>query len=148
MRARPLRRAARRAYACAAPARAHPGSPRALRARARTVQVIDANVRFACDLHAHNLLLFRTVGAGELDFDAAQTLACGIVYLQTRHRWNLRLLGVARDGGALAPAVARARALLAIARARARLRGQTPRISAARRARDACFRRCTRVLGA
>ena len=48
----------------------------------------------ACYLHAHNLLLFRTAAAGELDADAAQTLACGIVYLQTRHKWNMRLLAV------------------------------------------------------
>ena len=58
----------------------------------RDKEVIDANVRFACDLHAHNLLLFRTVDPSEIDFDCAQTLACGIVYLQTRHRWNMRNL--------------------------------------------------------
>ena len=60
----------------------------------RRKEVIDKNVRFACDLHAHNLLLFRTVDAASLSEDTAKTLACGLVYLQTRHRWNERLLAV------------------------------------------------------
>ena len=102
----------------------------------RDKEVIDANVRFACDLHAHNLLLFRTAAAGELDADAAQTLACGIVYLQTRHKWNMRLLAVPEtevfellqtqrrnlvgwlrgDGGGGARAAERAEALEAVVR--------------------------------
>ena len=43
----------------------------------RRKEVIDKNVRFACDLHAYNLLLFRTVDAASLTEDTAKTLACG-----------------------------------------------------------------------
>ena len=57
-------------------------------------EVLDANIRFACDLHAHNLLLFRTLTLREMSLDRAMTIVCSTVYLQTRHTWNRRLLMV------------------------------------------------------
>ena len=51
----------------------------------RDKDVLDANVRLACNLHAHEVLLFRTLRPGELTLDRVQTLVCASLYLQVRH---------------------------------------------------------------
>ena len=51
-------------------------------------KLIDRNSRLACDLHAHQLLMYRNLHLEELDRTSATTLVGSFVYLTTRHTWN------------------------------------------------------------
>lgn len=54
-------------------------------------ELIQANAKLACNLHAHKLLALRTLGVrGQkrpLDLKAATTLLSSFVFLTTRHIW-------------------------------------------------------------
>ena len=56
--------------------------------------VIDANSRSACTLHAHMLLVYRSLKAEDYSFEAASTITSSFLFLTTRHTWNLNLLGL------------------------------------------------------
>jgi hypothetical protein len=57
-------------------------------------EVVDANTRIACQLHAHLLLMHRNVTPDEYTFDVASTISSSFLFLTSRHTWNLNLLGI------------------------------------------------------
>lgn len=57
-------------------------------------EVVDANARTACQLHAHLLLLHRNIDLEDYDFTVASTITSSFLYLTSRHTWNLNLLGI------------------------------------------------------
>jgi hypothetical protein len=55
----------------------------------KTDEIIDKNTRKACALHAHILLIYRTIRLEEYDVDKALTLTSSFLFLSTRHTWSL-----------------------------------------------------------
>jgi hypothetical protein len=56
--------------------------------------IVDENTRFACQVHAHILLLYRNLSSEEFNIDYATRLSSSFMFLTTRHTWNLNLLGI------------------------------------------------------
>ena len=57
-------------------------------------EIVDANARIACQLHAHMLLLHRNFAVEEYTFDVASIISSSFLFLTSRHTWNLDLLGI------------------------------------------------------
>jgi thiol-disulfide isomerase/thioredoxin len=55
---------------------------------------VDRNVRIACRLHAHLILMYRNTAAEDHTLHSVTTLLSSHQYLQTRHTWNHLLLEI------------------------------------------------------
>ena len=66
-------------------------------------QVLDTNTKHMCSLHAHLLLTLRNVPTTALTESRVTTVVTAVVFLSTRHEWNMSLLdrkdGVSSYGG-------------------------------------------------
>ena len=51
-------------------------------------KLLDRNSRLACDLHAHQLLLFRNLHGTDFSSEKVKTIIGSFVFLTTRHTWN------------------------------------------------------------
>ena len=51
-------------------------------------KLLDRNSRLACDLHAHQLLLFRNLHGAALSFEKVKSMIGSFVFMTTRHTWN------------------------------------------------------------
>jgi hypothetical protein len=56
-------------------------------------EIMDTNSRISCGLHAHLLLLHRNLTMDDYNFEAASIISSSILFLSSRHTWNLDLLG-------------------------------------------------------
>jgi hypothetical protein len=65
--------------------------------------VLDTNTKHMCSLHAHLLLTLRNVPTTALTEGRVTTVVTAVVFLSTRHEWNMALLdrkdGVSSYGG-------------------------------------------------
>ena len=65
--------------------------------------MLDTNTKHMCSLHAHLLLTLRNVPTTALTEGRVTTVVTAVVFLSTRHEWNLALLdrkdGVSSYGG-------------------------------------------------
>ena len=57
-------------------------------------KIIDRNTIISCQLHAHLLLVYRNISLDEFTNDVVSTLTSSVVFLTTRHTWNMDLLGI------------------------------------------------------
>ena len=55
-------------------------------------RVLDANTKHMCNIHAHLLLTLRNVPVRELTEGHVTSVITGMVFLSTRHEWNMALL--------------------------------------------------------
>ena len=51
-------------------------------------KLLDRNSRLACDIHAHQLLLFRNFHSTDLSIEKVKSIVGSFVFLTTRHTWN------------------------------------------------------------
>ena len=54
--------------------------------------LLDANTRHLCNIHAHLLLTLRNCPTSQLTSERATAVVVGMVFLSTRHEWNMNLL--------------------------------------------------------
>lgn len=55
-------------------------------------ELLDINTGYLCSIHGHMILMMRNVALRELTAPRVTSIVCGMVFLSTRHEWNVNLL--------------------------------------------------------